>query len=324
MNESSLDKKCLKRIPGRGKGCIHYLSPDTPKTCGFCGIKDEFLCKEALKKITPRMSYSAMKTLLQCPWKYYLKYIKGITLKPHAIPEAMKAGNVWDAWVGSGEKDNSDREKYQLEEITWTKLLAMWQAYNDFKLKPRNAISQKKIELYIGNHFVLGYADFDFGDGIGEVKLSGNPWWYLEKSSVYMQVGTYLLYNSDWQWAKMMVCRLPGLKQKDGETLDKFYDRVYLDISHRPHYYFIDHLSLQKTWGKKFFRTEIDLEYVQRSYINAFKLLRFYIDNHIWPKNDLSCLVPSVCEFYESKKSGVLSEELFTMKSKPKAVPSLI
>ena len=314
-----MNKPCFHRVAKEsGKSCLHYLSPRQKGECGFCGIKEEFLCKEALKHLTPHISYSAVRTLNQCPWKFYLTYMKGWKIRDHAMPDPMKAGTVWDGWLGADKIIYEDKKKYQVNDVLWAKLRAMFRAYRDFKLAPQYIATQRKVELYIGDHYVLGFADFDFGDGIGEVKLSGRPGFYLDKNFIHNQAGTYLMYNPKWEYVNMMVCRLPQNKMTKKESAEEFEDRIYLDISQRPSYYFMNYKPLSGSFGKKFYRGEFNFDAITRHYANAFKLLRFYVDEHIWPKNDLSCMVPTPCQFLDSRKTGVLSPELFIQKSKPK------
>lgn len=314
-----MTKECLHRVAGESKGCLHYLSPRHPGTCGFCGLKDEFLCTEALKKLTPHLSYSAVRTLNQCPWKFYLTYMLGYKIKDAAMPEPMKAGTVWDNWLGAGKIVYPDKERYEVSDYLWARLRGLWRAYKQFNLEPKNVVkAQRKIELYFDKHFVVGFADFDFGDGIGEAKLSSRPDFYLNKYFIQGQAGSYLMANPDWEYVTMLVARLPGLKQGKKESIDEFEDRVYLDVCQRPTYYFMNYKPISGSFGKKFYRGEFDFDYITRMYVNSFKMLNFYIREHCWPKNDLSCMVPTTCQFLESRKSGVLSPTLFTKKSKPK------
>ena len=80
----------------KDKNCAHYIQSDIEGEAGFCTLKDEFRCKEALKRFLPSISQSALKMFAHCNMSYKLHYIDGIKLKDKKLPDAMKAGIIID------------------------------------------------------------------------------------------------------------------------------------------------------------------------------------------------------------------------------------
>lgn len=309
---------CPKLQPGLKKRCIHYIS--NSGEAGFCGLKGEFRCSEAMKSLLPSITQSALKTLLQCPWKYYLTYIQGYSLKDAYLPDPIKLGAIWDKWWDHGIHTPSLFEKYEITDVQQAKLNAMWNAAGELEITVPTVGSQTKIHYPVGNHMVSGWADFNLGDGMGEMKFTSSPSWYDQMSNIHLQCGTYLLGNPAWKYVIMYICRVPALRmggrgKNADETLDMFQDRIYKDIMSRPAYYFIGLNTRKKTFGKRYFRSEFKLDKLAETYQYAFKFLRYCADNHWWPKNELSCNVPTPCFFQRAKVSGVLSDEVYYKKN---------
>ncbi len=81
---------------GKGKPCKHYI-----KT-GLCNRTDMFRCIEYIARFEPVLSYSGVNHFMRCPTLYYLADIKGVQLKEHFQPDALKIGKYVDNAITGG------------------------------------------------------------------------------------------------------------------------------------------------------------------------------------------------------------------------------
>jgi len=84
-----------------GSICIHYIEYQDANVCGFCKLSHEFCCVLDLKYKMPVTTQSGLKSYAQCKWKYKVHYIDGWRLKKSRLPDAMKGGILWDAFIES-------------------------------------------------------------------------------------------------------------------------------------------------------------------------------------------------------------------------------
>jgi hypothetical protein len=85
--------------PGKGLPCRHYIRPDNPADPGFCSQGSRFFCTEAMKKKLPSISFSRMTDFAHCKLRYYHTVVEGLSVKPQHLPEAIKLGRAWDAFI---------------------------------------------------------------------------------------------------------------------------------------------------------------------------------------------------------------------------------
>jgi len=90
---------CTMFTPGDGLPCQHYIRPVQKDDPGFCDQPTLFRCIEAMKRKLPSISYSRMIEFIQCRRRYYHTVIEGLEVKPGHLPEAIKMGRVWDAFI---------------------------------------------------------------------------------------------------------------------------------------------------------------------------------------------------------------------------------
>ena len=313
---------CKLLSPDDNKPCKHYIEGNKDET-GFCKTSHHFRCIEALKHYLPHVTQSALKTLMQCPYKYYLSYIEGIQVYDEALPNPIKYGAIWDTVLDCFvTNENYDlykmADQYQLFPKDVARIQALINAFDklDIDLNPTNdtLITQEEVFIDIGENMVTGYTDISASDHIKEAKLSSSPDFYTNIENIFLQVGTYLMNNADYKYCDMLITRLP--QQRTGgkfqsETVEDFTSRLYSDIIQRPGYYFKEFKRDRRTYGVRFWRSEFDLDELRRRYSDIFKLLFFYTQNNLWPKNELSCHVPTRCQFHPIKRSGVISPELY-------------
>lgn len=81
--------------------CINYAEANNSDKCGLCLLSELFLCVEDLRIKMPTLTQSALKMFCQCPEKYKKHYVDGIVLKDEYLPDAMKLGLLWGAFMES-------------------------------------------------------------------------------------------------------------------------------------------------------------------------------------------------------------------------------
>jgi hypothetical protein len=69
---------CQMLTPSNGLPCKHYIRPNEPGEPGLCAQRTKFLCEEAMKKYSPRISYSTLSEFIQCKQKYYHHVVCGL------------------------------------------------------------------------------------------------------------------------------------------------------------------------------------------------------------------------------------------------------
>ena len=301
--------------------CKHYLSGFKDEA-GFCSLSQQFRCVEDLKTLLPTLTQSAAKAYIQCKEKYRLAYILGIVCHDSELPLPVKMGATYGDFIGSRvstERFHLDdyKEKYHLYPNDLSKLKALFRATRDLGLYPdkEDAVAEQHITWNCGSYTISGYTDISYEDHFREYKLSARPDFYLNKESMFLQCGTYLLGNPEWEWVDIMAVRLPGTKtgkkQYSDEQPGEYESRMYNDIMSRPAHYFLGYKKKTGKFGMRFYRSEFDLDYLITFYMNTLKEMRYVIDNNLWTRNELSCHVPTKCWYFPIKRSGVVSEQLY-------------
>jgi hypothetical protein len=292
-------------------------------------MKSRFLCTEDLKTKLPRLSFSSIKNFLRCPEIYYLNNIQGITKKPYMLGEPLKAGTMWGLFFAAmhGQPQSTKHDLisiYQPSDITMAKVNALTKAYRDLEVHTdKSCICEKEFFIPFHKWQLYGFIDRAYDDYIVESKLTTRPENYLTIPDIRMQAGTYLYTNPAYEYVVMEITRMPSLylgkqtkKNPDGESIEAYENRIYSDIIRRPSYYFIGWNAQTKTFGKKFYRSEFDFHELVDNYHKVAKLLRYTIDNDLWCKNELACHSPFDCDYLPVRKTGVISEEIYEIKSK--------
>jgi hypothetical protein len=310
--------------PSRDSKCKHYLSSNIKGEAGFCNLPRKFRCEEAMKYYNPTMTQSALKSYMQCPYKYHLHYNLGVKRKDEHLPEPIKAGILWDTWM-TGDVSTLPAlvERYQVDWRLESKLRALVKAFQELEIEQRRGDTQCKVQAILGEYVVTGTVDDAHENYFNEDKLGGRPEFYHELSNIHMQCGTYFLSNPAWDFVDIRAVRLPQLKTGWGkygdETSRDYRDRIFGDICKRPSYYFPGYNKSNKAFGRRFWRSEFDLDFVRSTYRKVFQMLRYTTDNNLWVRNELACYVPTQCMYIDIKKTGVVSEELFDYEDKDKA-----
>lgn len=342
---------CIQQVKKKnGKGCIHLLEYEKqdsrnnnkadanktdpkktdPKPVRLCGLPNRWLCVKDMQYRLPALSVSAILDYCQCKYKFWLKHVIGLELKPEKKSQAMLMGIIWDKYF----QDMADIEgvfdipEYELlYEENLAKVYALIMAFQELGMHEKYCKEYKKefvefqyqVHFNIGEQLVVGYVDRVYPDYIVETKLSARPNDFLEKENIELQVGTYLLdeaQGKNWLGVSMEVTRVPMLRIKPNEAIEGYANRMYKDILKRPGFYFSAYNKKEREFGKKFYKSEFALDKIRMIYRDVFVDMRVAINNNLWLKNFRACKYPYRCEYYPIYKSGTVSEELYQIREK--------
>lgn len=325
------------------RGCLYYDAATNPAECGFCKRTIYYRCLADIRGIIP-LSYSSVQNFLTCHQLYYLTAIRGFRVKAAMKSDALKDGTLWDAVItkylggttrtGQPININDIIEENEIVPKEVAKVKAIFRAYKTLAIQvDPGADIQSKIDLKIpfnkewGNGYpvellVTGYYDRRYPDSFVDNKLSGRPDFYLDLFHIQSQMGTYFLADPQLKECTMEVIRRPDLKEgkthKD-ETVESFEERCYQDILSRPSHYFIGWNKETKRYGKKFFRTEFDLNEVHDRYKHVFRELFEARMCNGWYKNDRVCgqILPGIpCELLPVCRYNNMSETVFEIRDR--------
>lgn len=316
-----MEHTCSMLTPGVGKPCKYYIRPDNSTQPGFCSQPTRFFCIEAMKRKLPAISYSRLSDFIHCKLRYCHSVIEGLSVKPHQLPEPLKLGQAWGAFMQFIYQDtpfHEALEPLQLSAEQRAKINALARAYRDLEIQVhRDGLlgCEYRVHVPVGQNQIVGYVDRAYEDYLIESKLSTRPDFYTQKENVTYQLGTYFLGNEVWESATMEVVRTPSLRTGQGryseETSEEYEERVYGDIISRPGYYFLGWDRKTRTYGVKFWRSEFDLEEIFRTYVHVLRELKNTLYHGAWYANNLACHVPAPCPYLPIKRSGVVSQEIY-------------
>jgi len=119
----------------------------------------------------------------------------------------------------------------------------------------------------------------------------------------------------------MEVVRCPDPKRIQDLSPDELREHCYRDIMSRPGWYFPGWNSKTHTFGKKFHRSEFNLDEIVERYQSVYyeiadTAFRSKTGN-AFSKNYKACYRPFPCEFIPLCLFNVMSETVFTIKKKP-------
>jgi len=338
--------KCDKYTPNdKFTACKYYAECEDPRENGFCNLPNIYRCVAVPGKIIP-LSYSSVNNFLTCHRLYYLENIRGIQTLDHAKSNPLKLGTLWDKvlqkYLGGEIKDDQGNpttipdviNQYQIPAMEVAKVKGLYRAYKalEIEVEPGGDL-QAKVDLKIqfdkvwGNKYpvellLTGYYDRKYTDSFVENKFSGKPDFYLDPYFISSQIGTYFLADPNLKHCIMEIVRVPQLKQtgknKD-ETPEELQERVYQDAISRPSFYFIGWNSTTHRYGKKYFRTEFDLEDIKARYLHVFReIFDARITNGFY-RNDRVCnnILPGIsCDMLSCCRTGNMSEAAYQIRKK--------
>jgi hypothetical protein len=314
--------------------CKNYISvgsvaDDNARSIGFCQLSGEFLCIEDTDGRFPRLSFSTISDFLDCKWKYFLKHIKGIYTLPPATGDALKMGQLWDVCVqtlvGNIPKSEIKKtiEKYEIPELAERKVHAVYKAFKDLEInldimcRPQDRFELPMNYPFANHSFVLtGVYDRKYENYFVETKFSRSPDYYQNLFNIIPQVGTYFAADPDMEHCIMEVVRCPDLRG-DKEDLEEYQQRCYADIMARPSWYFPGWNKEKRTFGKKFHRSEFNLDEVIERYQDVYYQIADSAYRNAFTKNYKACYRPFPCDMIPICLFNVMSETVYGIKAKP-------
>lgn len=316
---------CPMLTPADSLPCLFYIRSTNSGGPGFCKQKTRFFCTESMKHKLPSFSYSSVTDFIHCKMRYFYRVIQALQVKSQHLPEAIKFGRAWDSFTRSQFEDGYDHlsviQQLQMSPEQTARISALMRAYVELEIKNNRDDGflgcQYKISVPLGVKFnITGFIDRAYEDYIVETKTSSNPDFYLQKENIQYQLSTYFLQNEGWDYAILEVVRIPrfGKSEEDPEKIEQ---KAYSDILSRPSHYFIGWNRQEKTYGKKFWRSEFDLDQTFKMYNLVYKDLRQTVIDNSWYPNKLACHVPAPCLYLPIERTRVVSEEIYVQGPKP-------
>ena len=347
-----MDCKFYVHDPKTHDLCINYIEGD-PGGVGVCKLPTTYLCIRDLNHILPAISHSSRNLFVHCRQAYYFHYIEGISVKKVRGSIPLKLGSIWGLFIQSRynngiipetKKMGTDKQfagkkfkavfwdianEYQLDEFSAAKLYALCKAFIILKVKVNlEDFDSVEKEFYIQDPqaIIHGFIDIAYSDHFVECKLSGSPDRFHSIMNIENQVGTYLLSNPDYEYCIIEAAKVPGLKAKketlkaDGESPEAYGNRVCAHIISKPSEFFPGFNRDTKAFGKKFYRSEFNLDEIHNDYkkmnrdiLFAVKDNSFYQSKLCFPYGD-----GYPCDYLPICQNKVVSSELFEIKEKPK------
>jgi spore coat polysaccharide biosynthesis protein SpsF (cytidylyltransferase family) len=120
----------------------------------------------------------------------------------------------------------------------------------------------------------------------------------------------------------MEVIRTPALKsagKNKEESAEEYQERVYQDAISRPSFYFLGYNPKTHRYGKKFYRSEFDLDEIKSRYLHVFRELYDARVMDGWYRNDRVCnnVLPGIeCDMKSCCRNGNMSETVYQIRKK--------
>lgn len=330
---------CSKFSPNSDmSSCTYYELSVNENENGFCKRPEFYRCLATTVKVIP-LSHSSVQDFLTCHQLYYLRAIRGIQTKKSKLSSPLKMGSLWDSvlqkYIGKTEVNIADIiNEYEIDDKDVAKVKGLFRAYKELEIVVEEGGNlQAKIDLKVGFEnvwhgkvpvelLITGYYDRKYQCYFVENKLSSRPESYLDPYFINSQVGTYFLADTSLEYCIMEVVRTPALKstgKNKEENADELCERIYQDCISRPSYYFIGYDNKTKKYGKKFYRSEFDLEDIKSRYLHIFREIFDARVMNGWYKNNKACnnVLPGIsCDLLGICKTGNMSEEVYSIREK--------
>lgn len=182
-----------------------------------------------------KVSYSRIGTFKQCPYQYYLRYIKGYKTKFNLDYEnALVLGTALHTGI---EKSVEDAIRYYYGQYPTVNRKHILEAYKLEQLIPKvkailpNGIYEQPIE----DDDFIGYMDLlvDIGHGFYDLydfKYTNNIKNYLEKSQLQVYKHEFEKRHPNKFIHKMYFVFVPKIKQKRGESDEDYEARLKIEL----------------------------------------------------------------------------------------------
>jgi hypothetical protein len=315
--------------------CNCFFRLDDGYNAGFCKRPDFYRCMIDVQHMPVPLSYSSAKSAQKCWMYYYLSVIRGIRILDSQMSAAVKMGKLWDCAkqkiLGVDIDMNKVVSDYEIDNICIAKVRALSRAYKTLEIcvEPGYDLQNRfDVEIEVGGIYkstpikviIDGLYDRKYTDHFAEDKLSSKPDNYLDIYSIQSQVGAYFLADPAMDYCIMEVVRTPDLKltgQYKEETPEAHENRTYLDIISRPAFYFNGFNREKKTYGKKFYRKEFNLDEIA----DRFRMISIHLHDCAgfdgWYKNDNQCIGAfGMCDMRPICRYNVMSETMYGIRQK--------
>jgi hypothetical protein len=225
----------------------------------------------------PFPSCSGLDCWQTCRFRWWLKFVRGIERRGQQQSQPLLMGRAWDSFQElffSGSSHHATVLSAVMDPFSIAKVSAMCRAFSE--LFDADALGhagaspcQSHLTREIGPENARitfhGHVDRDAGNGrFAENKLTGRPEFHFKLRDLRHQLGCYFLLEPRFTEARMEVARPPQLRYKNDEPPEAFEARCLKDILARPAFYFIGYDRKRKTYGRSIFRSEIDLDLLER------------------------------------------------------------
>jgi hypothetical protein len=317
MNLKEFDpEKCSAFDPNSTfTACKYYAEPENIVENGFCNRPELYRCLATPSKIIP-LSHSSVQDFLTCHFLYYLKAIRGIQIKDTAKSSPLKMGSLMDKvlqkHLGGEIKDEAGKpttipgliDSLQINDFDVAKVKGIFRAYKflEIQTEPNGQLQSKisqsiKFDKSWGDGtpvelLLTGFYDRKYPNYFVEQKFTSRPETYLDTYFLQSQIGTYFLADPTLEFCIMEIIRVPALKssgKNKEESAEEHAERIYQDAISRPSNYFIGWDSKTQKYGKKYFRTEFNLDELKSRYIHIFREIWEARLMNGWYRNDKAC-----------------------------------
>jgi len=182
LTVNSSNRRCHNEIPRKDN-------------CKLCRLDHRYTCEEDIKQTPPRLSQSALNTLMMCDRMHYYSYIEGLEGESTV---AMQMGSLWDG-VLEADHLGLDGTKFDykgLDEFSVAKVRAMYNAYKLLSLTTQHSEqTQHKQIIRLDDRTPISVVYDRKGESyFVESKFTSSPKYYDNVWAIQDQVGTSSLF----------------------------------------------------------------------------------------------------------------------------------
>lgn len=314
--------------------CFYNMPVDGE--AGFCKMPQYYRCIEDVKRMIVPLSYSSMSNFLTCHNLFYLRNIRGIEMIESKVSSAIKMGVLWDVCLqkllGGDIRIKDTIETYEIENIDIARVKGLFRAYKELGIEVPPGYEmqhrfKKMIKIYDDeahgeNSGVLinGIFDRKYENSFAENKLSSRPNYYFDIFFIQSQIGAYFLADNKLEWVDMEVVRTPALKSQQEEQPEEYEERVFTDAISRPSFYFIGYNKNKRSYGRKFYRSEFNLDEILQRFKSVSREIHEACALGGFYKNDRACsnILPGIaCEMIGICRYNTMAENTFRIREVP-------
>lgn len=263
------------------------------------------------------LTYSRIKLRKNCPCAEHFRYDKELTLRNKkqplllgsAVHKGLETDSIDEALACFNEilpLDQEEQNKLDIAKATCKAMLAGY--FKKYGYWDKNTVREYEFRLPILNPDTGAKSrSYELAGKVDAItKIDGQNWLVEYKTASQINANYFERLDLDEQISLYMyairrmtaynpvgiiyrVLRKPMIKQRKGESLEQFCQRLETDYIERPDFYFFE---------GKFYRDEIATKQFERE-LWAFTKQKLYETNHgIHYKNASRCLDFGACEYF--------------------------